>query len=73
MREIRLATGALSRRIFAGRPNKAGTGFCGERHDVTGDVLKVVAEHIGIGFEAVVEVDGKPSYTIRVMPIEGSP
>lgn len=63
---IRLATAALSGRIYAGRPNKAGDGFKGERYDVTSDVLKTVAEHIGIDHEATVTVDGKPAYIITI-------
>jgi hypothetical protein len=66
---IRLGTAALSRQIFAGRPNKSGNGFRGERHDVTSDVLKVVAEHIGMDREAVVCCDGEPAYFVRIESI----
>lgn len=37
---IRLAKAALSRRIYAGTPNKAGNEFKGKRHDVTCDLTK---------------------------------
>lgn len=70
---IRLATAAISGRIFAGHPNKAGDGFRGERHDVTGDVLKTVAEHIGMNMEATVEVNGVPAYTIAIRAIASPP
>lgn len=69
MGKIRLATAALSGRIFAGYPNKAGDGFRGERHDVTGDVLKTIAEHLGMNKTSTVYVDGEPKYTITI--IEG--
>ena len=36
---IRVATAALSGRIFAGRPTKDGAGFKEPRYDVTSDVL----------------------------------
>jgi hypothetical protein len=67
--KIRLGVTALSRRIFAGYPNKAGDGFRGERHDVTGDVLKTIAEYIGMDHEETVNIDGKPAYTITVKKI----
>jgi len=63
---IRLATTALSGRIYAGHPNKAGDGFRGERYDVTSDVLKTVAEHIGMNREATVSIGGKAAYTITI-------
>lgn len=69
---IRLGTAALSNRIFAGYPNKKGDAFRGERHDVTGDVLKVIAEHIGIGHEVTVNCDGIPLYRIAILPVEAA-
>lgn len=69
MGQIRLGTAALSGRIFAGYPNKKGDGFREPRHDVTGDVLKVIAEYVGLNNECTVNVDGKPSYTITVKPV----
>lgn len=66
---VRLATAALSGRIFAGTPNKAGDGFKGQRHDVTSDALKCVSEHIGMNNRAVVHCDGKPAFEIAVTPI----
>ena len=69
MGKIRLGTAALSGRIFAGYPNKAGDGFREPRHDVTGDVLKTVMEHIGMDKEATVHVDGKPAYVIAIKKI----
>lgn len=70
MAEIRLATAALSQRIFAGRPNKSRDGFRGERHDVTSDVFKVIGEKVGIGNQVVVERDGESVYRIAVLPID---
>ena len=68
---IRVATAALSERIYAGRPNKAGDGFKGERHDVTSDVLRAVRDKVGVGNEVTVECDGKPEFRIAVLPING--
>lgn len=63
---IRLATAALSGRIYAGRPAKDGRSFKEPRYDVTSDALKAIVEHIGVGNEATVTVDGEPAYTITV-------
>lgn len=67
---IRVATAVISNRIFAGRLNKAGDAFKGERFDVTSDVMKAVIDKIGVGFEANVEVGGEPKYVIRVTEYE---
>ena len=63
---IRLGCAALSGRIYAGRPNKKGDGFVGQRHEVTSDVLKTVIEHIGADHAITVNVDGHPAYEIAV-------
>ena len=70
MGRLRLATAALSGNIYAGYPTKAGDALKEPRHDVTSDVLKCVAEHIGMNRQATVNVDGKPAYTISVKKIE---
>lgn len=67
---LRVATAALSKRIFAGRPRKDGTGFKEPRHDVTSDVLLAVKDKIGIGHEVTVECEGVPQYRIAILPIE---
>lgn len=67
---IRVATTALSERIFAGRPTKDGTGFKEPRYDVTSDVLKAVKDKIGIGHQVTVECAGVPQYHIAILPIE---
>lgn len=66
---IRIATAALSRRIFAGHLNKAGTGFREPRHDVTSDVLAAVVDHIGVGNERVIAENGQPRYRIAISEI----
>lgn len=40
----RIATSPLTGRVHAGRVNKAGNAFVGEKRDVTGDVLRAVIE-----------------------------
>jgi hypothetical protein len=63
---IRVATAALSERIFAGRPTKDGKGFKEPRYDVTSDVLVAIRDKVGIGHEITVECDGVPDFKIRV-------
>lgn len=63
---IRIACAALSQRIFAGTPNKAGTAFVGKRTDVTSDCLKAVIEKVGDNCAVTVDVDGSPAYEITV-------
>lgn len=66
MTALRLGVAALSRTIFAGYPTKDGMAFKGKRHDVTGDVLKVVGEYVGMDKVVTVNVDGKPAYEISI-------
>lgn len=70
---IRVATAALSGRIFAGKPTKDGQGFKEPRYDVTSDVLVAVRDKIGVGHEVTVERDGKPEFRIAILPVEHSP
>jgi hypothetical protein len=66
---IRVATAALSRRVYAGRPTKDGMALKEPRYDVTSDVLKACVEHIGVNRKATVIIDGKPAYTITVRSV----
>ena len=63
----RIATAALTGRIYMGRVNKAGTDFVGQKTDVTSDVMKAVidkAEYHGDGgFEIV---SGDQRWTVNV-------
>jgi hypothetical protein len=68
MKAIRVATACLSERIFAGRPNKAGTGFLEPRYDVTSDVLQAIRDKVGIGNEIGVECNGVVEFRIAVLP-----
>jgi hypothetical protein len=69
---IRIACTALTRRIMAGRVTKDNLSFTGDPQDVTSDCLKAVVEFIGVGYEGVVAIDGKPVYEITVKAIEES-
>lgn len=72
---LRIATSALGRRIFAGRVNKDGTAFIGGKFsldgkvDVTSDVLKAVIDFVEPGHVITVEDDGVPAYEISVRAI----
>lgn len=51
---MRIACSPLTGRIFAGRVNKAGNAFVGNKTDVTGDVLRALidkADYHGGSFE----------------------
>ena len=70
---IRIATAALSGRIYAGRPTKDGMALKEPRYDVTSDVLKAVMEHVGIGREATVHCDATPAFRIAVYAVSQEP
>lgn len=70
---IRVATAALSNRIFAGRLTKDGKGFKEPRYDVTSDVLVAIKDKIGIGHQVTVECNGVPQFRIAVFPVEQEP
>ena len=66
---IRVATSALSERIFAGRPTKDGKGFKEPRYDVTSDVLLAIRDKVGVGNEvAVSRGGGAVEFRIAVLP-----
>lgn len=67
---IRVATGPLSCRIFAGHPTKDGMKFEEPRFDVTNDCLVAIKDMIGIGHEVTVELHGVPQFRIAVLPIK---
>lgn len=66
---IRVATAALSGRIFAGRPRKDGLAFKEPRYDVTGDVLQAIRDKVGIGNEIEVGLPGcGVEFRIAILP-----
>jgi len=70
MSKLRVACSPLTGTIYAGRPNKAGTAWAGEKHDVTSDVIGAVIEKIGAGHVITVNENGKPAYEIEVRAIK---
>lgn len=69
-RPIVIATAALSRRIYAGRLNKAKTAFTDGKQDVTSDVLKAIIDKVGPGNVEIIHVDGKPRFEIEVREVK---
>ncbi len=65
---IRVATAALSERIFAGRLTKDGRAFKEPRYDVTSDVLAAIRDKVGIGNEIDVATGGVVEFRIAVLP-----
>lgn len=66
MSGIRIACTAITKRINAGRLNKAGDSFVGDPKDVTGECLKAVIDFVGVGQSSVVTENGVPKYEIEV-------
>lgn len=69
MKNLRIATAALTGHIYAGRVNKAGNCFLDGKVDVTSDCLKAVIDKVTPGHVVTVEVDGKPKYEIEVREV----
>lgn len=67
--KITVACAALSGRIYAGRINKAGTGFLAGKQDVTSDVLKAIIDKVGPGHVETISVGGVPRYEIEVREV----
>lgn len=67
--EIRLAKGALSDNIYAGKLDKEGIGFT-QKHDVTSDFIGAVIARWGGFRETLTCSDGK-TYEITVKEIKG--
>ena len=69
MSNIRVATSALTKTIYAGELNKKGDSFLTGKTDVTSDVLKSIIEYIGIDKTHVVCSSGKSIYEISVKKV----
>jgi hypothetical protein len=67
---IRIQKSPLTDRIFAGRINKAGNAWLGEKKDVTGEACAAVALHaMAKGGTIVVTANGKPEWEVTVAPV----
>ena len=69
MSKIRIATSALTKRVYLGKVSKDGLDFIGNPTDVTSDVIKAIIDKVGVGGTDVVHVDGKPKYEISVKEV----
>ncbi len=72
MSKIRVACVAISKRINAGRVNKAGDAFIGAPVDVTSDCLKAVIEKVGAGQSVTITEDDKPAFEITVRDVRAT-
>jgi hypothetical protein len=70
MNRIRVQPSPLSNTIYAGRINKDGSAWQGEKHDVTSDVIGSIIQYVGAGNIISVNEDGKPAYEIEVRAIK---
>lgn len=70
MSKLRVACSPLTGTIYAGRVNKAGTAWSGEKHDVTSDVIGAVIEKVGAGNIITVHENGRAAYEIEVRAIQ---
>ncbi len=65
----RIATAALTGRIYMGRANKEGNAFTGQKKDVTSDVLKAVIDKAAF-HGGTFEIEGGLSkWTVTVVNI----
>jgi len=69
MSSLRVQCSPLTGTIYAGRINKGGTAWAGNKTDVTSDVLGAVIQKVGAGNVITVNVNGKPSFEIEVRAI----
>jgi len=69
MSNIRVATSALTKTIYAGKLNKKGDSFLTGKTDVTSDVLKSIIDYVGIDETHVVSISDKPIYEISVKKV----
>jgi len=69
--KARIATAALTGRIFLGVPDPAGNRFVGVTKDVTSDCLKAVVDKVVLEDTSmlVVTENGAPAYEITVKKI----
>jgi hypothetical protein len=69
MKPIRVSCSPITSTIYAGRPNKDGTAWSGEKFDVTSDVIGAIIQYIGAGNVINVNENGKPAYEITVRAV----
>lgn len=69
MSKLRVQCSPLTSTIYAGRINKAGDAWSGEKTDVTSDVLGAVIQKVGAGNIISVNVNGEPAYEIEVRDV----
>lgn len=69
MSKLRVQCSPFTEIIYAGRINKAGTAWAGEKTDVTSDVLGAVIQKVGAGNIITVNQNGKPAFEIEVRAI----
>jgi hypothetical protein len=70
MNKIRVQPSPLTNTIYAGRTNKDGSAWQGEKHDVTSDVIGSIIQYIGVGNIISVNENGRPAYEIEVRAIK---
>jgi hypothetical protein len=66
---LRVQCSPLTQTIYAGRINKAGDAWSGEKTDVTSDVLGAVIQKVGVGNVITVNANGVPAYEIEVRAV----
>lgn len=69
MSRLRIQCSPITATIYAGKVNKAGTAWSGEKVDVTSDVLGAVIQKIGAGNIITVNENGVPAFEIEVRDI----
>lgn len=66
---LRIATAALTGRIYMGQTNKSGTAFSGQKTDVTSDVLKAVIDKASFHGGTFEIEGGNEKWTVNVKKV----
>lgn len=69
---IRVQHSLLSGLIYAGRPNKAGDAWSGEKYDVTSDVVGAIIEKVGAGHVLRVTRNDGRAFDIEVREVHAA-
>lgn len=66
-KQLRLGCSPLSGRVYVGRLDKTGRNFTDGKHEVTGDFIAALVDHLKFhGGETRIYADGKHAFTVTM-------